>query len=163
MHRHLDYPEDTPAANLGDAALDDLLERGDLHDWQPVAQAIAADPLGDVAERVLRLCYANPRYGTSPLWRAWISRRRAMAQPARGPRLSLAEVRRRCGMSQTALAARIGMSQSDLSKAERRTDWKLSTLVSILTGLGLRAKLVVEDEEGRAVGTIAPAPPHSDG
>lgn len=157
-HRHLDYPEDTPVTALGDAALDDLLDRGDLRDWRPLAKAILVDPFGEVAERVLRLCDANPKYGTSPLWRTWIARRRAMAVPACAPEVSLAELRRLRGVSQAALAARIGMSQSDLSKAERRADWKLSTLASIVAGLGLRTKLIVEDEEGRVVGTIAGVP-----
>lgn len=160
--RHLDYPEDTFIDDLGDAALDDLLERGDLLDWQPVAKAIAAEPFGDVAQRVLRLCDANPRYGTSPLWRAWIGRRQVMAQAVPVPRFSLAELRRRRGLSQTELAARIGMAQSDLSKAERRADWKVSTLSAILAGLGLRPKLIVEDEAGHVVAAVAGVPPNQD-
>ena len=105
IHRHLDYPRDTPVTALGDAALDDLLDRGDFDDWRPLARAIAAEPFGDLAERVLRLCDANPRYGSSPLWRAWIARRRAQAELAPLPELSLAELRRRQGMSQAVLAA----------------------------------------------------------
>ena len=155
IHRHLDYPEGTPVADLGDAALDDLLDRGDLGDWQALAKAIASDPFGDLAERVLRLCDANPRYGTSPLWRAWIARRRALAEAPRGPEVSLSDLRRRRGVRQAVLAARIGMTQSDLSKAERRADWKVSTLGSIVEGLGWRIELVVVDEEDRQVGTIA--------
>jgi hypothetical protein len=159
IHRHLDYPADTPVAALGDAAIDDLLDRGDLRDWCPLAQAISIDPFGPVAGRVLRLCDANPHYGTSPLWRAWIARRRAMAEGVCVADVPLAEIRRRRGVTQAALAARIGMTQSDLSKAERRSDWKLSTLASILEGLGLRARLVVEDGERRIVGCVAVAPP----
>jgi DNA-binding Xre family transcriptional regulator len=157
IHRHLDYAEGTPVAALGDAALDDLLDRGDLNDWRPLAKAIATDPFGDLAERVLRLCDANPRYGTSSLWRAWIARRRAATTALPSPPVSLAQLRRQRGMSQAELAARIGMSQSDLSKAERRSDWKLSTITAIAEGLGLRARLVVEDDEGRVVGTIVAA------
>lgn len=156
IHRHLDYPDGTPVTALGEAALDDLLDRGDLGDWRPLARAIASDPFGELAERVLRLCDASPRYGTSPLWRALIARRRAMATAARASEVSLAELRRRRGVSQAALASRIGMSQSDLSKAERRADWRVSTLMSIVEGLGLRAKLVVEDERGRIVGALRP-------
>lgn len=170
IHRHLDYSEDAPVTAVGDAAIDDVLDRGDLRDWQPLLRAIAIDPFGEVAERVLRLCDANPRYGTSPLWRAWIAKRRAMAQAARGPELSLADLRRRRGLSQAALAARIGMSQSDLSKTEHRTDWRISTVASIVEGLGLRVKLAVEDEAGRVVGNITrdspsprPVPASKDG
>jgi len=79
IHRHLDYPEGTPVEELGDAAIDDLLERGDLGAWRPLLRAIAADPHGALSERVLRLCEANPRFGTSALWRAWIAQRRATA------------------------------------------------------------------------------------
>ncbi|MEO8084508.1 MAG: helix-turn-helix transcriptional regulator [Ardenticatenales bacterium] len=156
IHRHLDYPPDAPLTARGDAALDDLLDRGDLHDWQPLLRAIAADPFSDLADRVLGLCDANPRYGTSPLWRAWIARRRALALAGHAPAVSLAELRRRRGLSQQALAERIGMSQSDLSKAERRTDWKVSTLAAIVEGMGLRVRVVALDEDGHVAGTITP-------
>ncbi|MFI0607789.1 MAG: hypothetical protein ACH37Z_07790 [Anaerolineae bacterium] len=46
------------------------------------------------------------------------------------------------------------MSQSDLSKAERRSDWRVSTLEAIVEGLGLRLRLEVVDASGRTVGTI---------
>ncbi len=58
------------------------------------------------------------------------------------------------GDTLAALAARIGMSQSDLSKAERRSDWRVSTLEAIVEGLGLRLRLEVVDASGRTVGTI---------
>ena len=51
IHRHLDYAPDTPVSELGDAALDDLLDRGDLRDWQLLAKAIAADPFGGLTGR----------------------------------------------------------------------------------------------------------------
>ena len=74
-HRHLDY-EGVPVEDLGLAALDDLLERGDFGDWRPLARAIARDPHGALSERVLHLCEAHPIQGTSALWRAWIADRR---------------------------------------------------------------------------------------
>ncbi len=58
------------------------------------------------------------------------------------------------GDTLSALAARIGMSQSDLSKAERRSDWRVSTLEAIVEGLGLRLRLEVIDASGRTVGTL---------
>jgi hypothetical protein len=79
IHRHLDIPVDLAISEVGDAALDDLLDRGELADWQRLLRAIAADPLGDLATRVLRLSQANPRYGTSALWQAWILHRRQTA------------------------------------------------------------------------------------
>lgn len=85
IFRHLDYAPSTPVTSLGDAALDDLLDRGDLLDWRPLSVAIATDPFGDLAYRVLRLCEANPRYGTSLLWRDWIACRRARAGQRSAP------------------------------------------------------------------------------
>lgn len=75
-HRHLDVAPGTPPEELPSAALVDLLERGDLDDWRPLAAAIAKDPKGELAERVLRLVKAYPMYGTTALWRAWIARLR---------------------------------------------------------------------------------------
>ena len=154
IHRHLDYPPGTAVEEMGDAALDDLLDQWDLESWRPLARAIAADPFGELAQRILHLCDANPRYGASPLWRTWIARRRALAESARRPGTTLAETRRSLGLSQAELARRIGMSQSDLSKAERRTDWKLSTLRTIARGMGLEAHVVFVDEHGRRSGRI---------
>jgi hypothetical protein len=71
--RHLDYPPDADVRELGLAALDDLLDRGDLDDWAPLARAVAEDPHGALADKVLRLCDAHPMYGASVLWRAWIT------------------------------------------------------------------------------------------
>ena len=81
IHRHLDYSKQTPPANLGRAAIDDLLDRGDLEDWAPLAKAVAAEPWGSVADTILQLCDAHPMYGTSPLWGAYVAR--STARPAR--------------------------------------------------------------------------------
>lgn len=75
-HRFLDYVPGTPITELGAAALDDLLDHGDLESWQPLAREIARDPWGKTADTVLRLCDEHPMYGTSPLWNAWITDRR---------------------------------------------------------------------------------------
>ncbi len=142
IHRHLDYPKETPPERLPVAALVDLLERGDLDDWQPLAAAIARDPHGDLAQRVERLLDAYPLYGTSPLWRAFLERVRA-ARPARGPgRVSLRQLRRRRGLTQTALGERMRMTQSDVSKLEQRRDARLSTLQRFVRSLGGRLRLM---------------------
>ena len=80
IHRHCEVPPDLPAEELPLVAIADILERGDLQDWQPLARTIGRDPWGDLAAVVTRLIDAYPRYGTSPLWRAWIDRCRARAQ-----------------------------------------------------------------------------------
>jgi DNA-binding transcriptional regulator YiaG len=145
-HRHLDYAG-VPAERRGLAALDDLLERGDFADWRPVARAIAEDPFGPLAEDVRRLCDAHPMQGTSSLWRAWIAARRARAlgRSDRLPRATLRDLRQARHVTQQELARAVGMSQSDLSKAERRSDPQLGTVRALLDGLGLELRLVAVD------------------
>jgi DNA-binding XRE family transcriptional regulator len=141
-HRHLEYspgpPEEWPLA-----ALVDVLQRGDLADWRPIAMAVARDPHGPLAARVLDLLAAYPAYGTSALWRAWIERRRAAAETALpAVPAGLAGLRRRMGLTQVEVARRIGISQSDLSKLERREDMRLSTLVAYTEAMGGRLRLL---------------------
>jgi hypothetical protein len=73
IHRHSTYAPDTAVDQLGPAALDDLLERGDLETWAPLAHEVALRPWGAIADTILRLCDAHPMYGTAPLWRAHIA------------------------------------------------------------------------------------------
>ena len=148
IHRHLQVPDGTPVEELPLAAISDLLQRGDLDDWRPIAAAIRRRPNGELAENVFRLVDAFPSYGTSPLWRAWIDRCRARSEAAGEPRriVDLSALRRELGLTQTELADRIGMSQSDLSKLERRKDVRLSTLRTYLEALGGKLRLVFESE-----------------
>ena len=87
---------------------------------------------------VLRLCEAHPMYGTSALWRAWIEHRRRPSGPGA---TSLAEARGRAGLTQTHVAERLGVGQSDVSKLERRSDVRLSTLRAYVRAIG--AQLLV--------------------
>jgi hypothetical protein len=139
--RHLDYPESTPVEELGPAALEALLDRGDLESWVPLAQAIRRDPRGPLADRVLSLLEAHPLYGTSALWRAWIEDLRE--RPARAPDTasSLSGLRRRRGLTQQELGELMGITQSDVSKLERRSDLRLSTLESYVHATGGRLAL----------------------
>jgi hypothetical protein len=112
IHRHLDYPKDTPPERLGPAAVDDLLERGDLDDWIPLARAVASEPWGSLAQTVVRLCHAHPMYGTSPLWRAYVATCRARALgggnaswPAKPPSATLTQVRTARGLPNSSEAA----------------------------------------------------------
>lgn len=165
--RHLDYAHDTPMGKLGPAALDAILGRGDLGDWKPLLDAIARDPWGRTADVVLRLCEAHPMYGTSTLWRYWIERRRRQSNP----RVStLAEARVREGLTQREVAERMGISQSDVSKLERRTDVRLSTLRAYAAAIGARLCVEIQgsdDESPRALvlgvpeGSAAPRHPTS--
>ena len=148
IHRHLDYPAGIAVEALPSAAIVDILERGDLEDWRPIAAAIASEPHGALAARVLELVSAYPMYGTSPLWRAWIDRCQARVEPLLPPptTVSLADLRRSFGITQTGLAERVGMSQSDLSKLERRKDVRVSSLRAYLAGLGGVLRLDFERE-----------------
>lgn len=156
--RHLDYPPGTPVVELGPAALDALLDRGDLENWTPLVRAIADDPWGETADTVLRLCEAHPMYGTSMLWRAWIERRRGHSEPGG---TTLAEARRRAGLTQTRVAERLGIGQSDVSKLERRSDVLLSTLRAYARAIGARLHVTLQasdDDEPRPI----ELPPGSD-
>jgi len=149
-HRHLDYPIDTPAAMLGPAAVDDLLDRGDLDDWAPLARTVAADPWGPLAGTILRLCEAHPMYGTSRLWTAYVATCRARALgggaaswPSRPPVVTLTDVRTARGLSQAAVGRPLEMNQSEVSRLERRGDLRLSTLRGYVEAVGGRLRLVM--------------------
>jgi hypothetical protein len=150
IHRHLDYSRDTPPSQLGPAAIDDMLDRGDLADWAPLARAVGEEPWGSVADLILHLCTAHPMYGTSPLWRAYIATCRARtigggtaSWPNRPQEATLAELRVARGLSQAAVGAQLGMNQSEVSRLERRRDVRLSTLRSYVDSIGGRLRLVV--------------------
>jgi hypothetical protein len=144
-HRHLDYPSETPIAELGLAALDDLLDRGDLDDWAPLLEEIRRDPHGPVADRVLRLGRDHPLYGTSRLLRAWIEKRRGASATAVGP--SLKELRVARGRTQLEVAEQLGATQPEVSKLERRGDVRLSTLRSYVEALGGSLAVVARFED----------------
>jgi transcriptional regulator with XRE-family HTH domain len=74
-------------------------------------------------------------YGTSALWHAWIERRRRRPGPEG---TTLAEARTRAGLTQTEVAERLGIGQSDVSKLERRSDVRLSTLRAYARAIGAR-------------------------
>lgn len=131
--RHLDYSEETPVAELGPAALDDLLDRGDLLAWQPIARAVRSDPHGAMAEMILQLCRSHAMYGTSALWIAWIERLRGAGEQTG---ISLPELRALAGATQQEIAGKMNVSQSDVSKLERRSDAKLSTIRAYVAALG---------------------------
>lgn len=140
--RHLEYPPGIPVSELGPAALDDLLERGDLEEWRPIAAAVRGDPHGPLAETILRLCKAHPMYGTSTIWRTWIE---ALRRESRS--LTLRDLRRERGQTQNEVGRRMGMSQSDVSKLERRGDLRVSTMRSYVAATGGRLEIWAEYDE----------------
>jgi len=73
-HRHLTHEEITPAA------IEDILDRGRMVDWEPLITAIRADPLGVIAEKTRELC-EQPFYGSPVFRRVIAAARRAHSKP----------------------------------------------------------------------------------
>lgn len=74
--------------------------------------------------------------GTSALLSSWIEARRNDAAPTPGPGASLAAIRRERRLTQQQVADRLGMTQPEVSKLERRRDVRLSTLRAYVGALG---------------------------
>lgn len=75
-HRHLNHEEYSPAA------IDDILERGDVATWRELARALADDPFGEVAQATARILEHRHYYGSTMLWKtllAQLQRERAAA------------------------------------------------------------------------------------
>jgi hypothetical protein len=70
----------------------------------------------------------------------------------------LMEIRQSRGVTQAGLAATLGTSQVNVSKAERRADMQVSTLDRHVTALGGRLVLRAEFPDGRVEDLSAPAP-----
>ena len=137
----LDYAPGTPVEQLGRAAIDDLLDRGDLDDWSALAAAIRQEPWGEVANTILQLCRAHPMYGTSILWPAFVAARRAdglggsaASWPRVRGRLGLGELRRSQGRSQAVVGRELGMNQSEVSKLEARADARIRNAEALRDG-----------------------------
>jgi DNA-binding XRE family transcriptional regulator len=139
-HRALDYERDTPVSKLGLAALDELLDRGDLDDWAPLAREIRGDPWGHVAGRVERLLRHRRDDGTRALWQELIDDARRSRQPQPiGP--ALRGLRERVGITQSELARRLGATQPEVSKLEHRSDVRLSTARAYVAACGGELRL----------------------
>lgn len=71
-HRNLNHQD------LTLAAIDNILERGELPDWLPLLQAIKKDPHGDVAEKTLRICSSHEVYGSSAVFLKFVETQRTL-------------------------------------------------------------------------------------
>jgi transcriptional regulator with XRE-family HTH domain len=65
--------------------------------------------------------------------------------------IDLAAIRRVAGLTQTEVAAILGVGQAQVSKIEHQDDMLISTLASYLAALGVEAKIVVEVGEQTVV------------
>jgi DNA-binding transcriptional regulator YiaG len=93
------------------------VERGTLPDWRRLAQAIAADPWGPVAQQVLEAVRISHPYGTTELLEGAVARARELAADAERDQVA-SEVRElvgHSGLSRQEFADRIGTSRSRLS------------------------------------------------
>jgi predicted XRE-type DNA-binding protein len=142
-HRHLEIESATPVTELGAAALDDLLDRGDLDDWQPILREIRRDPWGAVADRILGLVDSHAMYGTTPLWRGWIEEQRRVS-PRFHAGEALRDLRLRRGLTQREVAERLAMTQPEVSKLERRADVRASTMRAYVAALGGELRLTAQ-------------------
>jgi len=140
-HRALDYDAATPVTELGLAALDDLLARGDFDDWAPAVDELRKDPWGAFAARLALLLDERPEDGASALWRGLLEALRG-AEPSREAGAALRRLRERRGLTQAELGRRVGATQPEISKLERRADVRLTTLQAYVAALGGRLRLV---------------------
>ncbi len=154
-HRHLVITSGTPADELPLEAIDDMLDRGDLSDWQPLLQEVRRDPRGTVSERILHLVDRHPMHGTSALWRSWIEALRAEAEPVHIGE-ALGALRRARGLTQQRVADVLEMTQPEVSKLERRRDVRVSTLRAYVGALGGQLQLSARFADGEA--TMLPTP-----
>ncbi len=63
----------------------------------------------------------------------------------------LSELRKLLDAKQTELAERLGVGQEGISRLERRSDMRLSTLRSYVEGLGGELEIVAKLPEGRRI------------
>jgi DNA-binding transcriptional regulator YiaG len=93
------------------------VERGTLPDWRRLAEAIDADPWGQVAQQVLEALSLSRPYGTAELLEGVISRAREEAADSERREVA-AEIRNlvnASGLSRQDFAERTGTSRSRLS------------------------------------------------
>jgi hypothetical protein len=72
-----------------------------------------------------------------------------MAEADRVHAMTLAMIRRAAGLTQTAIAENLNVSQTAVARTEKRGDMLLSTLRSYLEAVGARATILVELPDGR--------------
>ena len=65
--------------------------------------------------------------------------------------IDLRSLREAAGLSQVQLADQLGWEQGRVSRAERQSDWRLSSLIAYLEALGADAELVVHLPNGETI------------
>lgn len=115
--RNLNIDPSAPVEEWPTEAVQTALERGDLRDWQRLAEPILRDPWGQTARQVEEvLTYSRP-YGVAKLMEGVIADAREDAERAEREAVAK-EIRRaveRSGLRRAEFASRIGTSASRLS------------------------------------------------
>jgi hypothetical protein len=73
-HRHLQDGHESSAP-----AIEDVLERGTLADWQDLARRLRANPFGPDAASLQSVLDHRHLYGTTRLWQDYLARLREAA------------------------------------------------------------------------------------
>ena len=82
LHRNLNHREFTLAA------IDNIIERGLIPDWDPLLKVIKDDPFGEIAQKVLAVCENHRVYGGTAVFEDFVERSRADWSRRRSPSLS---------------------------------------------------------------------------
>lgn len=133
--RHLDYGRTASIEDVGAAGVQAILDGHDVDAWRPILLALQRDPWGTVARRVERIAEHLESYGTREAITGWLRRCRAGTD---APAQTLAELRRRQGLSQRELAGRLGISQAQVARLEKATMPTLRSLTRYLATLEAR-------------------------
>ncbi|MCL5445212.1 MAG: helix-turn-helix domain-containing protein [Actinobacteria bacterium] len=115
--RNIDVTPDDPVSKWHSEGIQAALERGDLTHWRRIAAEVQQDPFGQVAQELSEvLTYSRP-YGIADVMADVLAHARSAARDRERAEVA-AEVRsliNNSGLTNQALAARIGTSPSRLS------------------------------------------------
>jgi hypothetical protein len=70
QHRNLNHQK------LTLAAIDNIIERGLIPDWEPLMKAIQQDPFGEIARKTLVICESHRVYGGSAVFEDFVNKSR---------------------------------------------------------------------------------------
>jgi len=70
------------------AAIDNIIERGLIPDWEPLMRAIASDPFGEIARKTLSVCENHRVYGGTSVFEEFVAKSRLEWSRKRSPALN---------------------------------------------------------------------------
>jgi len=144
--RNVDASPDDPVAEWPVEGIQTALERGGLTYWRRLAEAIRAQPWGQVARRVEEvLTYSRP-YGVADVMERVVGEARRAAETNERQAVA-AEVRRlvdESGLTRADFASRIGTSASRLSTYVNGKVTPSASLLLRMRGLAAEAEGALE-------------------